>query len=146
MLAILLASCNSNNNKTIQYSGKDIQNMAVIERNKETKEITLVVNKSADWKLYAGNKPDIIDVSKPILRGSDKGTFVIESNKLSRQYFMFETSEGTMILSERHLPMTGGYNFRDLGGFKTKDGKYTKWGRLFRSDDLSNLTDNDLST
>ncbi|MDL2323334.1 tyrosine-protein phosphatase, partial [Bacteroidales bacterium OttesenSCG-928-A17] len=45
----------------------------------------------------------------------------------------------------RHLPMEGGYNFRDLGGYKTTDGKSVKWGKIFRSDDLANLTENDLA-
>lgn len=40
--------------------------------------------------------------------------------------------------------MQGGYNFRDLGGFKTKEGKSVQWGKVFRSDDLSNMTDQDL--
>jgi len=34
-------------------------------------------------------------------------------------------------------------NFRDLGGYKTSNGKHTKWGKIFRSDNLSRLTDRD---
>ena len=43
-----------------------------------------------------------------------------------------------------HLPMEGGYNFRDLGGIKNLEGKYVRWGKIYRSDELKNLTDNDL--
>ena len=43
-----------------------------------------------------------------------------------------------------HLPMQGGYNFRDLGGIRTTDGRCVKWGKLFRADELSRLTDTDL--
>jgi Protein tyrosine/serine phosphatase len=32
------------------------------------------------------------------------------------------------------------YNFRDLGGYPTEDGRTVAWRRLFRSDDLSRLT------
>lgn len=46
--------------------------------------------------------------------------------------------------TERHLPLTGGYNFRDLGGYSTVDGKCIKWGKVFRSDDLYLLTPSDL--
>lgn len=46
--------------------------------------------------------------------------------------------------SERHLPMEGGFNFRDMGGIRTKDGKSIKWGKIVRSDDLHNLTGADL--
>jgi protein-tyrosine phosphatase len=45
---------------------------------------------------------------------------------------------------ERVLPLTGAYNFRDLGGYPTSTGRRTRWGRLFRSDTLHELTDGDL--
>jgi protein-tyrosine phosphatase len=45
---------------------------------------------------------------------------------------------------ERLLPLVGAYNFRDLGGYPTQDGRITRWGRLFRSDTLHELTDTDL--
>ncbi len=38
------------------------------------------------------------------------------------------------------------YNFRDIGGLKTTDGRYMKSGILFRSDELSRLTRKDLTT
>ena len=44
----------------------------------------------------------------------------------------------------RVLPMEGGFNFRDMGGYKTITGKYVKWGKVFRSDKMSNLTQPDL--
>jgi len=36
------------------------------------------------------------------------------------------------------------FNFRDLGGYQTIDGRRVKWGKIFRSDHLSGLTDRDL--
>src|SRR5271166_4913778 len=45
---------------------------------------------------------------------------------------------------DRLLPLVGAYNFRDLGGYPTTDGRQTRWGRLFRSDTLHELTDEDL--
>lgn len=141
----LLPSCNQTNKKVAAYSGKDLTNMVFIEKNKQTKSTKLIVKESSNWKLYVGNRTDSIDLTKAILAGDSDGTFDIKiNNNIERQYFMFETNEGTILLSERHLPMEGGYNFRDLGGFRTKEGKYTKWGKLFRSDDLNNLTENDL--
>lgn len=44
----------------------------------------------------------------------------------------------------RKLPFTGAHNFRDLGGYKTKDGRSIKWGKIYRSDNLHSLTDEDL--
>jgi hypothetical protein len=45
----------------------------------------------------------------------------------------------------RLLPLTGAYNFRDLGGYPTSDGRYTRWNRLFRSDALHELTADDVA-
>ena len=36
--------------------------------------------------------------------------------------------------------MDGSYNTRELGGYKTTDGKSVKWGVLFRSDKLSDIS------
>lgn len=43
----------------------------------------------------------------------------------------------------RVLPLEGGRNFRDLGGYETTDGKTVKWGKLYRSGILTNLTADD---
>jgi len=44
----------------------------------------------------------------------------------------------------RHIALEGAANFRDLGGYATRDGRHVKWGLLYRSDNLSKLTDADL--
>ena len=45
----------------------------------------------------------------------------------------------------RRLPLQGAANFRDLGGYAVAGGRQTRWGRLFRADSLSELTDADLA-
>ncbi len=47
-------------------------------------------------------------------------------------------------MPERILSLAGASNFRDLGGYPTTDGRLTRWGRLFRSDSLHELTPADL--
>lgn len=44
---------------------------------------------------------------------------------------------------QRVLPLEGGQNFRDLGGYRTRDGRQVKWGLLYRSGAMNNLTDRD---
>ncbi len=45
--------------------------------------------------------------------------------------------------TSRHIPFSGTPNFRDYGGYKTRDGRTIKWRQLFRSGQLSKLTEND---
>ena len=47
---------------------------------------------------------------------------------------------------ERRITLEGCVNFRDLGGYRTGDGRTVKWRRLFRSDSPSSLTDADVQT
>lgn len=46
---------------------------------------------------------------------------------------------------QRRLSVTGAVNCRDLGGYVTNDGRRVRWGRLFRSDQLAELSDADLT-
>jgi protein-tyrosine phosphatase len=44
---------------------------------------------------------------------------------------------------ERLTLLEGGHNFRDLGGYRTSDGRRLRWGLLFRSGVMATLTDAD---
>ena len=44
---------------------------------------------------------------------------------------------------DRLIDLDGTFNMRDLGGYETTDGRSVKWGKLFRSDDLYSLTEED---
>jgi protein-tyrosine phosphatase len=41
---------------------------------------------------------------------------------------------------ERHLPLEGSYNIRDIGGYATTDGKSTRWRTVLRSGGMDRLT------
>ena len=41
------------------------------------------------------------------------------------------------------VPLEGGSNFRDLGGYRTADGQTVRRGMVFRSAHLGGLTDTD---
>jgi protein-tyrosine phosphatase len=49
------------------------------------------------------------------------------------------------MVTERRVSLKGAVNFRDLGGYRSEDGRLIKWGQVFRSDNLSRLTDEDLT-
>lgn len=50
-----------------------------------------------------------------------------------------------MVESEytRHLELEGGVNVRDVGGYRTKDGRQVKWRKILRSGHLNHLSDAD---
>lgn len=49
-----------------------------------------------------------------------------------------------MMTAVRAIELEGISNFRDMGGYVTEDGRKVKWGRLFRSADLSRATAADI--
>ena len=63
---------------------------------------------------------------------------------VTRPYFYLRTADGSgRRVAVRLLPLEGGRNFRDLGGYPTLDGRRVRWGRVFRSGMMANLTDTD---
>lgn len=57
-----------------------------------------------------------------------------------RIYFILECAGKSWLFAERTLPISGINNFRDLGGYVGAEGKSVKWGILYRSNHLHNLT------
>ncbi|MEV4614638.1 tyrosine-protein phosphatase [Kitasatospora sp. NPDC049258] len=47
-------------------------------------------------------------------------------------------------MTERHLAFERLHNFRDLGGYRTADGRAVRWRLLYRSDSLGKLAGEDL--
>jgi len=43
-------------------------------------------------------------------------------------------------VAERLVPLEGGINFRDMGGYPAMDGRRVRWGKLYRSGTMSMLT------
>ncbi|MEB1527588.1 tyrosine-protein phosphatase [Xanthomonas sp. WHRI 7945] len=72
------------------------------------------------------------------------GRVELEHAAGTRPYVLVDDNEGHKeVVAERVLPLEGGVNFRDLGGYRTTDGRSVKWGRLYRSGVMSDLTDAD---
>jgi protein-tyrosine phosphatase len=51
---------------------------------------------------------------------------------------------GATVGAERRIGLRGPVNFRDLGGYRSADGRKVRWGKVFRSDALV-LHDDDLA-
>ncbi|MBB5634439.1 protein-tyrosine phosphatase [Pedobacter cryoconitis] len=58
--------------------------------------------------------------------------------------FSIQMANASVTDSTRAVAVKGATNFRDLGGYTTKQGKQVKWGKIYRSGEISKLTDADL--
>lgn len=122
------------------------ENIVSIERDSLSYIFTIV--KEGVWNVYQGNSTNTIRWDEPIkLHGDTSPTLSIPCQYPDNRLFFAITNPNandTLYLSEKHIPMQGTPNFRELGGIVNKDGKPLKWGYFFRSGSLENLTDNDL--
>lgn len=68
----------------------------------------------------------------------------VHMRELERPYFALRTADGAVYrTAERLLPLQGGSNFRDLGGYPAAGGEHIRWGLLFRSAAMPRLTAGD---
>lgn len=65
-----------------------------------------------------------------------------------RPYFYVRADDAPagVRIATRVIPLSGASNFRDVGGYPTTDGHRVKWGQVFRSNALSDLTVADYKT
>lgn len=98
--------------------------------------------------VYAGTAPDAIDRSRPVGRAVTLQNAVVvdDLDPFTRYYFELVPHGGgePRIVAERRLPLEGTNNFRDLGGYDSHDGRTVRWGLLYRSNALDELTRADL--
>ncbi len=102
--------------------------------------------------IYGGHSPDAIDRATPLAAvdaSIDQEARLSGLDPAVRFYFELVFDGGpadgrSLVVAERVLPLTGGVNFRDVGGYPTRDGRTVRWGQVFRSGSLADLTDADL--
>ncbi len=76
-------------------------------------------------------------------KNTDEISF-IDPDPYNRTFYKIKNDDSEIILAERIVPLKSFSNFRDLGGYDTKDGRKVKWGLFYRSEDLFNLKGSDL--
>ena len=92
-----------------------------------------------------GPDPDAIDQELTTVDGATTVT-VDDPAPGGRAYFRLETPEAGVTVAERRIALEGTPNFRDLGGYETADGRHVRWGQVFRSGALVDLTPADRAT
>lgn len=119
---------------------------AVVERSTPT-ELTVQWTSADPVDVLISDKANVAPEGATLVSARDRdGKHMIANATPARQYFLLRntrTGEATEV-AERLLPLEGGSNFRDLGGYPAADGKHIRWGKMFRSGGQAMLTATDL--
>ena len=102
------------------------------------------VPETAVVEVFASAQPDRFDSAKPVGIIRNVPVNISVPDHPGRIYFHLRSSTGaTRVVSLRRLPLEGAKNFRDLGGYRNSDGQYVRWGLVYRSGYLADLTKQD---
>jgi protein-tyrosine phosphatase len=94
--------------------------------------------------IYASTSPDTVDRPEPMVSDAHSPVDIAIPDDGRRIYFHLKPANGRpRVTAVRRLPLDGAINFRDVGGYPTNDGRFVRWGVVYRSDQLSDLTAND---
>ncbi|MDB5445039.1 MAG: hypothetical protein JWQ97_356, partial [Phenylobacterium sp.] len=102
--------------------------------------------KSQPVGLYVSSDPDAPRAFMRQLKAAARGGRAeLPLPVAPRPYLLVAAPDGRQVrVAERLLPLQGGRNFRDLGGYRAQDGRQVRWGRIYRSGVMSGLTAADL--
>ncbi|EAC2662141.1 tyrosine-protein phosphatase [Listeria monocytogenes] len=118
-----------------------------MEVTRTDKAVTLTWNKeevSEGTVVFVSSSPKLEDNSDPVFKVTNDVDHYSYDTKDIPIYFFLETPNGDRTtVSERILPLESVFNFRDMGGYASKNGKHVKWGKLYRSSNLVNINEND---
>lgn len=106
-------------------------------------EVVVTWRGPVDAVVFLSSTPD--DAGTEILELDGPRRVVVHGAAATeRRYVHLLAADGPFVVAaERLVPLEGARNFRDLGGYVGAAGRRVAWGRVFRSDHLSELTDGD---
>lgn len=102
---------------------------------------------TVSWKAPGAGSVTVYADGKVVAYGGAEATITVRRLPAAdRQWFRLVPDEGDpLTLADRSLHLEGAANFRDVGGYRTADGRWVKMGVLYRADALHKLTDADLA-
>ena len=103
--------------------------------------------KSTPASVFVSSDPDAPRLfMREMPSGVTSGAAELSLQAAPRPYFLVaDKAGGQTRVAERILPLQGGRNFRDLGGYRAADGRQVRWGRIYRSGVMSGLTPADMT-
>lgn len=115
---------------------------------REENKLVIVQNDISETQrfelFYTTHLPEQGDHANFLGEFSGKEVTIPDPDPNRRVYFKIKYKDQEHCISERKVNLTGSYNMRDLGGYSTYDNRHVKWGHIYRSDDLYNLSPSDV--
>lgn len=96
--------------------------------------------------VFRGDSPGSIQADLPLAQVGQGRCVRLTGLSSDRPHFfkLVASDGGSLTVGERRPLVEGCPNLRDLGGYRTTDGRHVKWGRMYRSSNLGRLTDQGL--
>ncbi|MDX6742182.1 tyrosine-protein phosphatase [Actinocorallia sp. A-T 12471] len=99
------------------------------------------------WKAPGVKRVAVKAAGRTVARGDNAETVRVKGlPKADRQWFeLVPDRGGSLRLADRLVKLNGTVNFRDVGGYRTTNGKWVRMGKVYRTDALDKLTSADLA-
>lgn len=95
-------------------------------------------------KIFSADDPETFSNPSPVLYAdiNDGVATYITKDRVTRKYFrLLFNDKYSRIVASRQVEMDSIQNFRDLGGYNSSHNHGVKWGKVFRSGDISAVSD-----
>lgn len=94
--------------------------------------------------IHVGSNPETVHLEPPAARTRDREHRISHRAGPERPFFALRAGDREpLVVAERGFPLEGVTNFRDFGGYSTAAGRRVRWGQLYRSGELSGLSESD---
>lgn len=129
----------------VSVARADIANLKCVQTGPTEYQLTYdFTGATRSVSISAGTDPNTASAADPLEKTTGRSVTLHAGKPGERMYFYLRANTGEMReVSIRHLPLQGTPNFRDLGGYETTDGRYVRWGLIFRSGVLTYLMPED---
>ncbi|GAB2850520.1 tyrosine-protein phosphatase [Actinocorallia aurea] len=97
---------------------------------------------TVSWKAPGVKGVAVKAAGRTVARGAGAATVTVRGLPASdRRWFdLVPDRGGSLRLADRLVKLSGTVNFRDVGGYRTANGKWVRMGKVYRTDALNKLT------
>lgn len=98
-------------------------------------------------RVFAVPSPDSTDRTRPIGTKAADGRLETAALPTDRRWFFALVPDrgGPLVLADRRVGLATAPNLRDVGGYRTADGRWVRIGEVYRSDQLDRLNERDFA-